>query len=136
MSKDLIHGVFDMHVHAAPDIAPRKTNDLELARAAADAGMGGIVLKGHQGSTVERAWLVQQVVPNIRVFGSLVLNYPVGGLNPNAVEFYVRLGVKEVWMPSLSAEYTIGFQKSHLSEEDRICLPQGSQWLLRNKREC
>jgi len=120
MEQDLIHGAFDMHVHSSPDIAPRKTDDLELARAAAAAGMGGILLKAHHGSTVERAYLVEKMVPNIRVFGSLVLNYPVGGLNPNAVDAYVRLGAKEVWMPSLSAEYTLNYQKAHLSIEDRI----------------
>ena len=40
-----IPGIFDMHIHSAPDIAPRKTDDLELAKAAAAAGMGGIMIK-------------------------------------------------------------------------------------------
>jgi hypothetical protein len=113
-------GVFDMHVHTAPDIAPRKTDDLELAKAAAEAGMGGFIIKSHLGSSVERAYLVNQMVPNIRVFGGLVLNFPIGGLNPFAVDSYVRLGAKEVWMPSLSAEYTLAFQKAHISLEERI----------------
>jgi hypothetical protein len=120
MEKDLICGVIDMHLHSAPDIAPRKTNDLELAQAAAAAGMGGIMLKAHQGSSVERAFLVQQMVPNIRIFGSLVLNYPVGGLNPHAVDTYVRMGVKEVWMPTLSAQHHFDYQRANVSLEDRI----------------
>jgi hypothetical protein len=45
--------IFDIH----PDIAPRKTNDIELAQRAAKAGMGGLLLKAHHGSTVERAYL-------------------------------------------------------------------------------
>ena len=120
MNRDLLRGVFDMHVHSHPDIAPRKTDDLELARAAAKAGMGGIVIKSHFGSTVERAYLVQKVVPHIRVFGGLTLNYTVGGLNPHAVDAYVRLGAKEIWMPSLSAHYMISYQKTHTPLEDRI----------------
>ena len=117
---DKISGVFDMHVHTAPDIAPRKTDDLELAKAAAEAGMGGFLLKSHLGSTVERAYLINRMVPNIRVFGSVVLNFPIGGLNPFAVDSYVRLGAKEVWMPTLSAEYTLSYQRAHVPLEDRI----------------
>jgi len=120
MNQDLIHGTIDMHLHSHPDIAPRKTDDIELAQAAAEAGMGGIMIKSHLGSSVERAYLVQKMVPDIRVFGSLVLNYPVGGLNPHAVDSYVRLGAKEVWMPSLSAQFTLSFQRANISLEDRI----------------
>jgi hypothetical protein len=36
------------------------------------------------------------------------------------VDSYVRLGAKEVWMPSLSAEYTLAYQKAHVPLEDRI----------------
>jgi hypothetical protein len=115
-----LSGIFDMHIHTAPDIAPRKTDDLELAKAAAAAGMGGFMIKSHLGSSVERAYLINQVVPNIRAFGGVVLNYPIGGLNPFAVDSYVRLGAKEVWMPSLSAEYTLAYQKAHVPLEDRI----------------
>ena len=43
----LIKGSYDLHIHSAPDVMPRKANDLELARRAAAAGMGGIMLKSH-----------------------------------------------------------------------------------------
>jgi len=115
-----MHGVIDMHLHSHPDIAPRKANDIELAQAAAEAGMGGFIIKSHLGSSVERAYLVQQMVPEIHVFGGLVLNFTVGGLNPHAVDSYVRLGAKEVWMPTLSAQYHITFQKAHVPLDDRI----------------
>jgi len=120
MGQDLLRGVFDMHVHSHPDVAPRKTNDIELAQKAAEAGMGGLLLKAHHGSAVERAYLVQQMVPAIRVFGGVVLNYPVGGLNPHAVDVYIRLGAKEVWMPSLSADYMITYMKTHVSMEEKL----------------
>jgi hypothetical protein len=42
-------------------------------------------------------------VPGIRVFGGLVLNETVGGLNPAAVRLAVAMGAKQVWMPTRSA---------------------------------
>jgi hypothetical protein len=54
MSRDLMHGAIDMHLHSHPDIAPRKANDIELAQAAAEAGMGGFIIRSHLGSSVER----------------------------------------------------------------------------------
>jgi hypothetical protein len=52
---------------------------------------------------VERAWLVSQWNPQIKVFGGLVLNETVGGLNPAAVRLAVSMGAKQVWMPTRSA---------------------------------
>jgi hypothetical protein len=62
-----------MHVHSAPDLDPRRFDDLELAREAAAAALGGIVLKNHHFSTAERASLVSKTVPGLRVLGGLVL---------------------------------------------------------------
>ncbi|MBI3281199.1 MAG: hypothetical protein HYZ57_15295 [Acidobacteria bacterium] len=100
---DYLEGAIDLHVHSAPDIDPRRYDDLELAREAAGAGMAGLLLKNHQFSTVERAWLVSQVVHDVCIFGGLVLNETVGGLNPKAVRTAIRLGAKEIWMPTRSA---------------------------------
>jgi len=103
MLPDFLEGAVDLHVHSAPDIDVRRYNDLELAREAARAGMGAILIKSHQNSTVERAWIVSQCVPGIRVFGGLVLNDTVGGLNPAAVDLAVKMGARQVWMPTRSA---------------------------------
>ena len=100
---DLLHGAADLHVHSAPDIDPRRFNDFELAQEAARTGMSALLIKSHQFSTVERAWLVSRVVKNINVFGGIVLNDTVGGFNPRAVEVALGLGAKQVWMPTRSA---------------------------------
>jgi len=100
---DYLEGAVDLHVHSAPDVDKRRFNDLELARAAKDAGMAAVLIKSHQNSTVERAWLVSQCVPGIRVYGGLVLNETVGGLNPAAVRLALELGARQVWMPTRSA---------------------------------
>ena len=100
---DYLEGAVDLHVHSSPDVDRRRFNDLELARAARDAGVGAVLIKSHQNSTVERAWLVSQCVPGIRVYGGLVLNETVGGLNPAAVRLALQLGARQVWMPTRSA---------------------------------
>ena len=100
---DCLEGAIDLHVHSAPDVDPRRFNDLDLAREAARAGMGAILIKSHQNSTVERAWLVSKVVTGIQVFGGLVLNDTVGGFNVAAVKLALAMGAKEIWMPTRSA---------------------------------
>jgi hypothetical protein len=94
---DYLEGAVDLHVHSAPDVDRRRFDDLELARAAKDAGMGAVLIKSHQNSTVERAWLVAQCVPGIRVYGGLVLNETVGGLNVAAVRLALKLGARQFW---------------------------------------
>lgn len=119
----------DLHVHSAPDVDQRRFDDIELARHAAEAGMGGLLIKSHQNSTVERAYLVSKVVTGIRVRGGLVLNQTVGGLNPHAVRLAVRLGAREIWMPTRSARNHLrhhgvdGGGLSVLDEEGRL-LPE------------
>lgn len=102
-TQEILEGAFDLHVHSSPDVDRRRFDDIELAREAARAGLGGILIKSHQNSTVERAALVSKIVPGIRVFGGLVLNETVGGLNPSAVELALALGAKQIWMPTRSA---------------------------------
>ena len=38
MVKELIRGAYDMHIHSAPDVLPRKFNDIVLAEHAVEAG--------------------------------------------------------------------------------------------------
>jgi hypothetical protein len=98
-----MEGAVDLHCHPFPDLFPRLADDIDIAIAARDAGMKAIVLKCHHENTVSRAYLVERVVPGIRVFGGVVLNNYVGGLNPAAVEASLRLGGREVWMPTIDA---------------------------------
>jgi hypothetical protein len=95
----------DLHCHPFPDLFPRLADDIDIAIAAQNAGMKAIVLKCHHENTVSRAYLVQRMVPNIKVFGGIVLNSYVGGINPAAVEAALRLGGVEVWMPTIDAGY-------------------------------
>src|SRR3990172_4538928 len=96
-------GVIDLHVHAGPDVRPRKLDAVALARAAKGAGMRALLLKSHHTTTADLAQVVEGVVGGIRVFGGVTLNEPVGGLNPEAVRAAIALGAKEIFMPTHSA---------------------------------
>ncbi len=96
-------GAFDCHVHAYPSLFPRLTDDLALARAYRAAGFGGFVLKAHHESSASRAYLLARLFSDLHIFGGIVLNSFVGGLNPVAVEACLRTGGRVVWMPSIDA---------------------------------
>ena len=36
--RELIQGAYDLHVHSAPDVMPRKLDDLEMARRVIEIG--------------------------------------------------------------------------------------------------
>ena len=105
MSPRLISGVADLHVHGAPSLVPRHGLDHEVVGAHAQVGVDLAVLKAHEGSTAERAALARERTgtDGVQVLGGIVLNSPVGGANPDAVEVAARLGGRVVWMPTVSA---------------------------------
>ncbi len=100
---DLIAGAWDLHVHAAPSLFERWGDVWDLAQVCGDARMAGFVLKSHHGSSVESAAVLDRKVPDLKVFGGVVLNQFVGGLNPFAVEAALGLGAKIVWLPTIHA---------------------------------
>jgi uncharacterized protein DUF6282 len=97
----LLEGAFDTHIHSAPDVLPRRMDDLELAARFKARRMGGFVLKSHYICTADRATLVRSVVPEVQAFGAIALNNAVGGLNPLALDIAGRLGAKVAWLPSV-----------------------------------
>jgi hypothetical protein len=99
--ESLLVGAFDTHIHSAPDVLPRKVNDLELAQRFKARRMAGFVLKSHYICTADRATLVNQIVPEVQAFGAIALNNAVGGLNPLALDIAGRLGAKVCWLPSV-----------------------------------
>ncbi|MGY1826944.1 MULTISPECIES: DUF6282 family protein [unclassified Blastococcus] len=101
----MISGVADLHVHGAPSLVERHGFDHEVVGAHGSVGVDLAVLKAHEGSTVERAVFAAQrgEAAGVEVYGGIVLNSPVGGANPDAVEVAARLGGRVVWMPTVSA---------------------------------
>jgi hypothetical protein len=107
----LVRGGFDLHVHISPDVVERRIDDIGLARRFAEVGLAGFVLKSHYNSTAERAAVVREAVPGIRVIGAIVLNRAVGGVNPVAVEIAAREGARKVWLPTVDSEN----ERAHLA---------------------
>ena len=88
MEKVSLKGVIDMHVHTNPDLRLRAYDDLELTDAAIRVGARAIVIKTHQGVTMDRAYLCNEYNKrvykgnnNFTMFGSITLNKQVGGIN-------------------------------------------------------
>jgi len=103
MGRDYLKGAIDLHLHAGPDVRERKLTYLEAAIQAKEVGMKAILIKSHSTITADIASLIQPLVTDISVLGGVALNYPLGGLNPRAVETALRLGAKQIWMPTLSS---------------------------------
>ena len=100
-----VTGAIDMHCHPHPDLFPRLADDLEVVQHAEQLGLRAVMIKCHSEPTVSRAYLAERISPGVQVFGGIVLNRAVGGINPWAVEAALKLGAREVWMPTVDAAY-------------------------------
>lgn len=111
----LMDGAIDVHVHSGPDAYNTRVYDeLELAIQACQIGMKAVVFKCHSTPSARSTYIVQKDVnqwaeehnkKKIDIFGGVVLNYSVGGLNPEAVNVSYRIGGKVVWLPNLDASF-------------------------------
>ena len=107
---DTLVGVVDFHCHSGPDSRPRSVSDVEIARLAKQARMRGLVFKNYYTMTADRAALAMETVEGIEIFGGIVLNRAVGGLNAEAVRQMTRFSGgrgRVVWLPTFDAEYDV-----------------------------
>lgn len=102
---ELMHDSFDMHIHSGPDAdVPRRSDSIELAMAARERQMRGLVLKNKTSPTGAQAHATRRAVPEVVTLGSITLDRHVGGINPRAVEAEAKIGSKVVWMPTRHAD--------------------------------
>lgn len=94
--------MFDVHVHAGPDVIDRIGYDDEICTQYAAAGFSGFVLKAHHESTVGRASALARS-SGLDVVGGVALNRAVGGINPAAVLAALASGGRVVWFPTADA---------------------------------
>ena len=104
VSRALLSGAIDLHIHTAPDIFPRSVDAIEAAEDAKAAGMAAIAIKSHSTDTAARAETATRVT-GFPVTGGVALNYSVGGLNPYAVLESTKQGGRIVWLPTLGARH-------------------------------
>ncbi len=101
---ELLAGSIDMHLHIGPDEMDARVTGLQAAEQAAEVGMKAIVLKNHSYPTTSVAVLVRELVPDVKVFGGICLDYEIGGLNIDALQKHACIGVKVAWMPTFSSK--------------------------------
>lgn len=118
---ELLRGVSDIHLHAAPDSKARLGNELEFTRAARDAGYKSMLFKSNDFSCHDRAYLIRQELQGFEVFGSLCMNRVHGDkVNVFAAEKAVATTgnlCRCIWMPTQDAVYQI----SAITAGKRVC---------------
>lgn len=132
-----IDGAYDLHVHSAPDLFPRIADDRQMVAHAAAHGFAGVVMKNHFEGTASRAKLAADAAGGLKVYGSLVLNRYVGGVNPHAVEAALRLGARIIWMPTLDAachRQAFGFGGGFAAQSSGLETPSEGLSILRDGR--
>ncbi|MGW4591976.1 DUF6282 family protein [Amycolatopsis thermoflava] len=119
-------GAIDLHVHYGPepltDLATGESHSvtpIAAAREAESMGFGAIVLKPHEFPSTVLAALAGEAAPHLQVFAGIVCDFPVGGLNPAAVEVALRSGAKIVWLPTFSSHTTSHQRKMRMWGRDR-----------------
>jgi hypothetical protein len=102
-----LKNAIDLHIHIGPDTVQRYYDCISLAKESLEKGMRAIILKDNPCSSVHKAILTNMIVPEINVFGGIVLNHTSGGLNIRSVLSALKMGGKIIWLPTSDAEYSI-----------------------------
>jgi hypothetical protein len=110
----LMRGAYDLHTHTVPSHFPRVMDDFALLKEADRYGMAGILLKNHYEPTAARAAIANLYADTkTNAFGGIALNWPVGGINPYAVEACLIMGGQMVWMPTFDSAQFINAGQLH-----------------------
>lgn len=121
---DMLEGMYDTHIHAAPDsYGWRVRTEADVARKAVDYKFGGLVFKGQGAPTSYRQAFVQELADlyaeqqekrKIDIFAGVCCSSQVGGYNPAAVEASFAVGGKYVWTPSKDSDF------QHIAENNPV----------------
>ena len=127
----LLSGAIDMHAHGYPQFSlnmPGRQDNYEWRQAADAAGMAGFVIKSHIWPTTGEAYLLNRIDGEAKAFGSITLNYPVGGICPLAVQIAAESGAKVVFMPTWCSKNDI--QKgAHYTDRMRPFISTIDEWM-------
>jgi hypothetical protein len=123
ISQNILRGAIDMHVHCGPEAIPRKYHAKDIARLVQEFAMETAVIKSH--FTYTSDWAVMAFKETgIKIYGALVMNQHVGGINPYALgaalgpEEGGEMFLKVVWMPTIHSPAHIQRQRHQGYELD------------------
>jgi Family of unknown function (DUF6282)/TAT (twin-arginine translocation) pathway signal sequence len=123
---ELLRGAIDTHIHGGPDVIQRKLSDIDIAREAKAAGMKAVITKCHVTSTTSRAILAQEAVgKGVLIFGGFALNKAEGGLNVDAVATEIKIGAREIWLPTFWSESHIKLDKKNPADAVKLTDDKG-----------
>ncbi len=108
-SDPLLKGVCDIHIHAAPDTRARLIDELSFARDCRKAGYRSVLFKSNDWSCHDRMFLIREVLPDFKVFGSFCMNFCCGDrVNVYAAEQAVKTTgnfCRCIWLPTQASDY-------------------------------
>ena len=110
---EVVTNSIDCHTHGGSDPMERLLLEDDIGIDYTEAGMRAMVVKTWYTPSASRNALVQKIVNRhaearglrpVLCYGGVVLNYSVGGFNPEAVKKCLGFpGMKYVWMPMVDS---------------------------------
>lgn len=115
--KDIVRQAIDIHFHIGPEVIPRKFTVEELIRKESGK-ISGLVLKNHFYPTSPFIREIKKI-GDIKLFGSVVLNNAIGGLNQEVI--YASNLISDlpivVWFPTINAENFLNKSEYEIAPE-------------------
>lgn len=98
-------GAIDLHIHSGPSVMARMVDHIEAMKEASAAGQRAILIKDHyySGAPIVNLLRPHMEEYGVEILGGIPLNNTSGGLNPFAVDTFLKMGASLVWMPTSSA---------------------------------
>jgi len=144
---EILKGVIDIHIHGAPlgGWLPGRPTMVETCIEASEVGMKALVYKDHNTMVNNCAIIVQDFLDRmakekakagiefkpVEVYGGIVLNESVGGMNLRAVKTALDYGrCKEIWLPSLDAKH----QRQAMGAQGGISVTEGADELTKEMK--
>ncbi len=114
--RSIVSRAVDIHLHIGPEVIPRKYTVREVVTEEA-GNLAGCVLKNHFYPTTPL--FTKADCKKLQLYGGIVLNNPVGGLNPEAIRAVALISDKPivVWLPTTNSEQFLKNSKYELAPE-------------------
>lgn len=118
-----VTGAIDLHVHCGPEGIPRRYDAVSLATHIGESPLDSAVMKSHVLNTSNWAEIAHRIT-GVHLYGSIVLNHYVGGINPMAVRGALGPSYKSdpylkvVWLPTVHATAHLAGSKARGEQYD------------------